>query len=271
VAKAVNRAKTVEIAVFSSAVDRPDTGTAECRGMLNAVIQSLLILQDRDLKRLGLESQLKQIPGDITRVEQKIAAEKSAIESAKAELRDLEVKKKALETDIGVAGDKLARYRTQQLSVRKNDEYQALGHEIETAQGQISDLEGKELEVMYAIDEAKKRFMAAEAELKGNISGHEARIRTLRERETSLSAELKGVQGEVAKAREGVEPLRLRVYDRIAVRNMPVVVPVHAGKCGGCHLKVSSEVESAARGKTLDATSPLPTCDQCGRVVYWDA
>lgn len=239
--------------------------------MLNPVIQSLLILQDRDLKRLGLEAQLKQVPADVARVEQKIAAEKAAIDGAKAEVRDLEVKKKGLETEIGGAGDKLARYRTQQLSVRKNDEYQALGHEIELTQTQIGDLEGRELEVMYAIDEARKRFNAAEAELKANISGHESRIRTLKERETSLTAELQAAQAEVAKARAAVEPLRLRVYDRIAVRNMPVVVPVHGSKCGGCHLKVSSEVESAARGKSPDPTTALPTCDQCGRIVYWDA
>jgi uncharacterized protein len=239
--------------------------------MVHPTIQALLILQDRDLKRLGLEAQLKAVPGDIARVEQKIAAEKAAIDAARTELRDLEVKKKGLETEIGANADRLAKYRTQQLSVRKNDEYQALGHEIETTQGQIGELESRELEVMYAIDEAKKKFAAAEAELKANIAGHEARIKTLREREQSLAEELKGVQSEVAAARAPVEPLRLRVYDRIAARNMPVVVPIHGGKCGGCHLKVSSEVESASRGKTLEPTAALPTCDQCGRIVYWDS
>lgn len=239
--------------------------------MPSPVIQSLLILQDRDLKRIGLESQLKQVPGDIARVEQKIAAEKAAIESARTEMRDLEVKKKGLENEIGSAEEKLGRYKTQQLSVRKNDEYQALGHEIETTQGQINELEGRELEIMYAIDEAKKKFAAAEAELKANISGHESRIRTLRERDASLQAELKAAQAEVAAARTPVEPPRLRVYDRIATRNMPAVVQIRDGKCGGCHLKVSSEVESAARGKTQDPTAALPTCDQCGRIVYWDA
>jgi predicted nucleic acid-binding Zn-ribbon protein len=239
--------------------------------MPNAVIQTLLILQDRDQKRLAVESQLKSVPGDIARVEQKIAAEKAAIEAAKAELRELEGKKKAIEIDIGSAEERLGRYRTQQLSVRKNDEYQALGHEIATTQGQISELEGKELEIMYSIDEAKKKFAAAEAELKANISGHETRIKTLRERESSLSAELKTAQAEVAAARAPVGELRLRVYDRIAARNMPVVVAVHAGKCGGCHLKVSSEVESAARGKGVDPLAQLPTCDQCGRIVYWEA
>lgn len=238
--------------------------------MPNAVIQALLILQDRDLKRLGVEAQLKAVPGDIARVEQKIAAEKSAIDVARSEMRDLEAKKKVLETEIGSAAEKMARYKTQQLSIRKNDEYQALGHEIETTQAQIGELEGKELELMYAIDEAKKKFAAAEAELKANISGHEARIKTLRERQSSLTAELGQAQAEAAAARAPLDPPKLKIYDRIASRNMPAIVAIHAGKCGGCHLKVSSEVDSAARGKTLDPLAQLPTCDQCGRIVYWD-
>lgn len=239
--------------------------------MLNPAIQSLLIVQDRDLKRLGLEAQLKDVPGDIARVEQKIASEKAAIEAARVELRDLEVKKKALENEIAGAEEKIGLYKTQQLSIRKNDEYQAMGHQIDATQAQIGELEGRELEIMYAIDEAKRKFAAAEAELKANISDHEARIKMLREREANLTTELKAAQAEVAAARVGVELPKQRIYDRIAVRNMPAVVPIRDGKCGGCHLKVSSEVESAAREKKIDPLAALPTCDQCGRLVYWDA
>lgn len=238
--------------------------------MPSLVIQALLILLDRDVKRLGVEAQLKAVPGDIQRVEQKIAAEKAAIEAARTEVRELETKKKVLETEIGSAEEKLARYKTQQLSVRKNDEYQALGHEIDTTQGQISELEGQELEIMYAIDEAKKRFNAAEAELKANITGHQSRIKMLQEREINLNSELAAVQAEVAAARVPVGEMRLRQYDRIAARNTPAVAPIHGDKCGGCHLKMSSEVVSAARGKGVDPTAALPTCDQCGRIVYWE-
>ena len=239
--------------------------------MPNPVIEALLILQDRDLKRLGLEANLKAVPGDVARVEQKIAAEKAAIETAKSGLRELEVKKKNLENEIGSAEAKLAKYRTQQSLVKKNEEFKALGHEIETTQTQISEFEGQELEVMYAIDEAKKKFAAAEAELKANISGHEGRIKVLRERAVSLTAELQVSQAEVATARTPVEPLKLRVYDRVAVRNMPAVVAIHGDKCGGCHLKVSGEVVSGARGKGTDPITPPPTCDQCGRIVYWES
>lgn len=239
--------------------------------MVNPLIQTLLVLQDRDLKRVGFEEQLKAVPEEAGRIEQKIATERAAIESARVELRELESRKKLLETEIGSAEARLGQYRTQQLSIRKNDEYQAMGQQIETTQAQIGELEGQELEVMYAIDEARKRFQTAEAELKANIAGHEARIALLRERSESLAAELTAVQAEVAVARAAVDPIRLRLYDRIAVRSLPVVVAIHAGKCGGCHLKVSSEVESAARGRHFDPLAALPTCDQCGRIVYWQA
>lgn len=214
---------------------------------------------------------MKAVPADIAAVEQKIAAEKTAIETAKAELKGLESKKKLIETEIGSTEDKLAKYKTQQSQVRKNEEYQALGHEIETTQAAIGALEEQELQVMYGIDEAKKKFAAAEAELKANISGHESRIRTLRERAASLAAELKAAEAEVAATRAPVSVPALRLYDRIVARQRPVVVPIHGGKCGGCHLKVSGEVESAVRGKNSDPAAQLATCDQCGRIVYWEA
>lgn len=244
-------------------------GGAVSAFMLTPTLEKLLVLQDRDSKRLGLEAQLKAVPGDIALVEKKIAGEKAAITDARAELMALESKKKLLEGEIGSVETKLGKYKTQQMQVRKNDEFQALGLEIQHTEAAIATLEGQELEVMYAIDEAKKKFAAAEALLKQNISGHEARIRTLRERETNLSAELAVAQADVAAARAPVEEPALRVYDRIAARQQPVCVPVRGNTCGGCHLRVSSEVESAVRGKG-DAAGKLATCDQCGRIVYLD-
>ncbi len=238
--------------------------------MLTPTLAKLLVLQDRDSKRLSLEAQLKAVPADIAAVEKKIASEKSAIETAKAELMGLESKKKLIETEIGSAETKLGKYKTQQVQVRKNDEFKALGLEIEHTEAAIAALEGQELEVMYAIDEAKNKFAEAEAVLKQNIAGHETRIRNLREREINLAAELKAAKDEVTAARVPVEEPALRVYDRIAARQQPVCVAVRGNTCGGCHLKVSAEVESAVRGKG-DSAGKLATCDQCGRIVWWDA
>ena len=234
--------------------------------MRHPAIPALLILQDRDLARRNLETQLQAVPRDVAAVQAKIASEKQAIETAKTELRELETKRKGIEGEIAAANDRLAKYRTQQSAVRKNDEFQALGHEIDTTQASIGELESRELEVMFLIDGARERFAAAEAELKQNIAGHEARLKTLAERDINLRAELNDTQAAVAGAREHVpEPAR-RVYDRIATRQFPAVVPLRGGKCGGCHLKVSSEIDARAR-----KGDELATCDQCGRIVWWDA
>ena len=228
-------------------------------------LEKLLGLQERDSKRLTLEQQLKGVPREVAAVETRIAAEKSAIETAKAEWHGLESKKKLLEVEIKSAEEKIAKYKTQQSQVRKNDEYQALTHEIDTAQTGIGTLEEQEIGVMLLIDEAKKRFAAAEAELKNNITGHEGRIRMLREREQQLQAEVKAAQEAVAAARPEVPEPQLKIYDRIATKpGHPVCVTVNGGRCGGCHLKVPTHIEVQARNGT-----EIATCDQCGRVVYW--
>lgn len=236
---------------------------------MTPVLEKLLILQGRDRRRLDLEKELKGVPADIAAVERKIQAEKEAIETSKLDWQKLEARKKDLENEIASAEQKVAKYRTQQLEVRKNDEFRALGHEIETVEGQIGSLEETELNVLYEIEAAKAKFAAAEKELKTNISGHESRIRSYRDREAVLTAELAASKEEVTAARLPLGEPTLRLYDRIATRNMPVCVPLSGGKCGGCHLKVSSEVESAVRSKA-DPTAQLPTCDQCGRIVYWE-
>lgn len=228
-------------------------------------LTKMLVLQDRDVKRLALEKQLKEIPDEVAAIETKIATEKQAIDTAKTEWRELETKKKALETDIQGAQGKVAKYRTQQLEVRKNDEYRALTHEIETTEAAIGGLEEEELKVMYLIDEAKKRFTAAEGTLKANIAGHEEKIRNLREREKQTRLELTDAQAATQTARTAVPEDQMRIYDRLAKKpGLPVCVPVSHGRCGGCHLKVPTHIEVMARSGT-----EIATCDQCGRVVYW--
>jgi predicted nucleic acid-binding Zn-ribbon protein len=119
---------------------------------------------------------------------------------------------------------------------------------------------------LFQIDEAKKRFASAEAVLKSNIVGHEARLRTLAEREANLRAELETARTAVAEARPAVDDLSLRLYDRVSARQMPACVPVRGGNCGGCHLKLSNENDAVAR-----KGEKLVTCDQCGRIVWFES
>lgn len=236
--------------------------------MLTPVLEKLLILQDRDGHCRALEAQITGMPKEAALVEGKIAAERAAIEARRIELRDLEVKKKTLETEIGGVEERLAKYKTHQSQVRKNDEYQALGQEIETTEKAIDGLEERALELMYEIDAAKERMAAADKASKEAIAAHEGRIRLLNERVANLRVELAAAEGERTIARAPVDEPVLRVYDRIAVRTFPVCAPLRETTCGGCHLKVSAEVESQTRVRASDGK--LAICDHCGRILYWE-
>lgn len=232
--------------------------------MLSPALEKLLVFQDRDQRRLSLETQIKRAPEEIAAVRRKIEEVCAGLESAKAACRDAEAKRKALETEIGAAEQKAARFKTQQLEVRKNDEYQALGHQIETAQAEIGTLEEKELEAMYAIDESKKRLKEAESVAAQEVAVHEGRIKLMQEKEATLRGDLTALQAELETARAEVPPPSLEAYTRIAKRvPLPVVVPLREQRCLGCHLKVSNGVETDAR-----VGGKIVYCDNCGRIVY---
>lgn len=227
-------------------------------------LANILVLQERDRKRLLFEQHLTSVPHEIAAIEARIAAEKSAIETAKAEWHGLEAKKKTLETEIKSAEEKIDKYKNQQMQVRKNDEYQALTHEIATMQAAIEKMEEEEIGIMLEIDVAKAKFRGAEAELKNNITGHEGKIRALRERGTHLASDVKEARAIVELARADVPEPQLRIYDRIAIKpGHPVCVAISGSKCGGCHLKVPTHIEVQAR-----AEHELATCDQCGRILF---
>ena len=218
------------------------------------------------MRRVVIEGQLRSVPAEIASVRGKIEEERAAADSAKLEWKNLETKRKNLETEVNSGEERVARFRSQQLLVKKNDEYQALGHEIEHALAAVGKLEEEEIGIMLELDVAKRKIADAEAVARGNIAGHEARIAQLQERERNLSSELEEQLKRVDEARNAVETDVQATYARL-VRSagLPVCVPLKDHKCGGCHLKVSSGVESETR-----SGHKLAYCDNCGRILYWE-
>ena len=117
--------------------------------MPSPALEKLLVFQDRDQRRVALELQVLHLPEEIVAVRRKIEEDRAAIEAAKAGWREAETRRKALETEIGGVEQKLSRFKSQQLEVRKNDEYQALGHEIAAGQAQVLAFEEEEIKVLY--------------------------------------------------------------------------------------------------------------------------
>jgi predicted nucleic acid-binding Zn-ribbon protein len=133
-------------------------------GMLDEV-RALLILQDRDRRLLALAKDLEKLPQDEARAKTKLAGDETAVKKAHDAVLDCELRMKRLELDVGTRRTSIARLKIQQFETRKNEEYQALGHEIVRYEKEVDDLETRELELMEEMDTRRSELKAAEAAL----------------------------------------------------------------------------------------------------------
>lgn len=236
--------------------------------MLHEALQTLLILQDRDTRRVQLEKILAHIPLERVGIERRIVTHRAAIEAAKEAVVDLELRRKELEAVLRDLEEQLQRYRNQQLQVKKNDEYQALGHEIALTESKVGENEEAEIRLLYELDQARETNRETERELNEAIASEQAQLDRLAEREKQVAEDIKVAQADVATAREPVPAEWLSRYDRLtATVGLPAVVVLRDQKCGGCHLKVSVGVDAEIRAGSKDMVS----CDNCSRIVYGDS
>ncbi len=228
---------------------------------------SLLILQDREMNLERIERSLESLPRERESIQKKIAAFESEIEAGKQRIKEMEVRGKAIETEIGEVENQALKYKSQQLEVKKNEEYTALTHEIELAEAKVSSLEETELELLYELDDARETQAKDEVEIKEKIEMESRALSRLDEKEANLKSEIDAARDAVSEAESQVEKQPLSIYRRVA-RGLkyPIIVPLRNAKCKGCHMRVSAAVEVEAR-----KANEITTCDNCGRIVYWDA
>lgn len=233
--------------------------------MVSDALTKMLILQDRDMKLQQVEDALLTIPQERKAAEAKIAQINSSIESARQRIKALETRGNTIETEMASIEAQIVKYKNQQLQVKKNEEYQALIHEIENAEKKISDLESDELEVLYGLDEERKLFAESEAKSMAEIVLEEKTIARLDERLLEVKGELDAAKAAKAAADAELDNPSRSKYNQVARGlKFPVIVALSGHACKGCHMRVSNAIDSDVK-----AASEITTCDNCGRVLYY--
>jgi len=227
-------------------------------------IQALLVLQDRDRRLRTLADELARIPRDQARAQDRLAGDTDAVRKAREAVQANEVEIKKVELDVGTRKTTIQRLKTQQFETRKNDEFQALGHEVARYEKDIDGLETRELELMEKADALKATLAEAESALAKTRRLVDEDLSALAERRQRLEAESLEVQAERATLAAAAPQDLLPLYERLLkTKNGLAVVPVAGGKCGGCHMKLVAstlvKVNSGAEGTQ---------CESCGRLVY---
>ena len=233
--------------------------------MLDPQIEKLLIVQDRDIALQRIQQDLKRIPQERAEMEAEIRTETENIESASQDLKGKEVRRQELDSEVKAKEASLQKFRTQQLEVKKNDEYRALTLQIEQGETTIGELEELEIELMLEIDDARASYEAEKVRIENRIQTQRSLIDELAERERVLAQSAIDAQAELEAAKSMADPDSLTHYVRVRklCKRPPYIAPIEEQKCGGCHLRVSNEIAKASA-----THGEIHLCDQCGRIVY---
>src|ERR1700732_1627287 len=151
---------------------------------MNPAIPRMLELQRLDQNTAALRAELEGMPKRQREADAKLSGERAAVVSAKEAMAQALAQRKRLELDVEQWKDRAKKYRAQSSSVKTNEAYKALQHEIATADGEAGKAEDLVLEQMMSVEEAERRVKRLEAELK--------------ESEQVIAAEKKQIEAQLA-------------------------------------------------------------------------
>lgn len=229
-------------------------------------VRALLILQDRDRRLTALTKELEKLPLEEARAKTKLAGDETAVATAREGLRKAELQVKKIELDAETRRTTIKRLKLQQFETRKNDEFQALGHEVTRYEKELDDFETHELEAMEEVDRVRAILTAAEAahgRTRVLISEDLAALADRRER---LQADLAEATAERAAQAASAPADLIPLYERLMRTKADMAVaPLREGRCGGCHMKLIPSTAIKVQSET-----ELTRCEDCGRILYQD-
>jgi uncharacterized protein len=229
------------------------------------VIEKLLILQDRDRNIQRVKNELAHIEPERQALKAKATGTQASLEAAKNRVQKIESERKRLELDVEAKKQQIEKYALQQFQTKKNEEYRALAHEIETCKQAIIGLDDQQIVLMEQTEVAQKEVGAATQAANEARKVVESQITNLGAREENLKKELAELESNRQQLSSAVdEGARLRYERLVKNKGTNVVVGVQHGVCGGCHMKLPTQIIVSCR-----AQSEIVTCINCGRILYY--
>lgn len=228
-------------------------------------IEKLLVLQDRDRKIHRVQQELAQIAPERETLRNRASSTQTQLDAAKNRVKQIESERKRLELEVESKKTQIEKYANQQLQTRKNEEYRALAHEIETCKADIMKIEDSEIVLMEQTEVAQKEVIRATLAANEAKKLAETLIAELGQREENFKKEYASLQQDRAELASAVDESARNRYDRLLKsKGDNAVVGIEHGVCGGCHMKLQQQLIV-----TCQSQKEIVTCSTCGRILYY--
>lgn len=232
--------------------------------MLEA-LKEILDIQELDMKMIQLMSIKKQRQKELDSINANKENLKQRLQNKENDIVEMKKLIRLAEGEHADIQAKVKKLEAQQSAIRKVDEYNAITHEISSAdrervakEQRLSDFYDRlaiEEDALKSLGETlestTENSKALEAEIRESILHVNEEGRVLKEQRDGLVSH---VNSDVFK-----------VYERL-LRNKKdrVVVPLENRCCSGCHIMLTAQHENLVR-----KGERLVFCEHCSRIHYW--
>jgi uncharacterized protein len=229
-------------------------------------LRILYSLQDVDSHLQEVEELKGDLPGIVATLDAEVSDLKARIKELNTTLKQAKIDREKADVEIINLAEKVEKYKSQQMNVKSNKQYDALTKEIEGA-------EATSIRLTNEMDSLETRMVTAKSDIDilNNQLEHSGgqlddRKKELREVNKEHEKEELKLRHERDKLLARIDKTDLERYERIRkAKGGKAVVPVRRGACGGCFSRVPPQ-----RILEIRQNARMHTCEHCGRILVSD-
>lgn len=232
--------------------------------MLDA-LKVILEIQELDMKMIQLMLLKRQRQKELDSINANKASLGQRVADKEAEILEIKKLNRLVEGEHNEVLAKIKKLESQQSAIKKVDEYNAITHELSSA-------DRERLAKEQRLSDLYDKLAAEEDVLKSLNENHQSAIESSTVLETEIHDSIDQInqEGRVLKAerdelvKQANEDV-FKVYERL-LRNKKdrVVVPLENRCCSGCHIMLTAQHENLVR-----KGERLVFCEHCSRIHYW--
>jgi uncharacterized protein len=229
-------------------------------------LERLVHLQELDNAIEEAKRKVTSHPQRLAEADARLHHAEQHVETARQRLKDNQDARRALEKDAAVFQARLTKFKDQLSEVKTNREYQAIQHEIATAQGELGGVEEKILERMLEADAITVDLRGAETDLARQQKAISAERTALEEELTLVQKAMADASSKRASLAAAAEPRLIALFEQVARARKGVALSVATrdGSCSICHVRLRPAVFQIVR-----QNDRIVQCESCQRILYY--
>ena len=229
-------------------------------------LQRLIKLQQLESTLADARATIAAHPQRLADADARLNESKQALETAKGRLKDNQEARRNLEKDVAVYQGRLTKFKDQLSLVKTNKEYQAMQHEIATAQSDLGGVEEKVLELMLEADTITADVKRTEAALTIRQKEIDKEKKELTEELASVNTSLKAASEARAELVKDLDARLMAIFEQVARvrKGVAISTATRDGLCAACHVRLRPFVFQQIR-----QNDAIIQCESCQRILYW--